>query len=62
MRISVDMPHAELLVKRLFKVAEILSRTPADVQSMSRRCENDRKNHDPLETGYCEPDDRFMDT
>ncbi len=56
------MPHAELLVKRLFKVAEILSRTPADVQSMSRRCENDRKNHDPLETGYCEPDDRFMDT
>ncbi len=58
----IDLPNAELLVKRLFKIAEILSRTPSEAQSMSRRCENDRKNHDPLEIGYCEPDDRFMDT
>jgi len=58
----MEMPNAEQLVKRLFKVAEILSRTPSDAQSMFRRYENDRKNHDPLEIGYCESVDRFMDT
>ena len=62
MTTSVDLPNAELLVKRLFKVAEILSRTPSDAQSMFRRYENDRKNHDQLEIGYCESEDRFMDT
>mgnify|MGYP000905524376 CR=1 FL=1 len=58
----MEMPNAEQLVKRLFKIAEILSRTPARVNPTSIYGETEGENHEVGEIGYCEADDPFMNT
>ena len=62
MRTAKDMPNPEQLVKCLFKVAEILSRTPAQADPTSTYGETGGENHEVGEIGYCEPDERFMNT
>ena len=59
---QMEQPQVEKLVKRLFKVAEILSRTPAQVNCPAADGESAGKNHELSEIGYCEADDQFMKT
>lgn len=58
----MEPPDPELIIKRLFKVAEILSRKPSHEQATACCRENDGKNRDACNIGYCEPKDRFSDT
>ena len=59
---QIDKSQVEQLVKRLFKVAEILSRTPTPANGPVADGEISGKNHELSEIGYCEADDPFMNT
>jgi hypothetical protein len=51
-----------IIVKRLLKVAEILSRKPSEGQHQRFDGENDLQNHNHQEIGYRGAKDRFIDT
>jgi hypothetical protein len=53
-----EPPDAELIMRRLFRVAEILSRTSLHEPATENRRENDTENHENKEVGYCESDER----
>lgn len=52
----------EFIVKRLLKVAEILSHASSEDQHQRFDRENDLQNHNGEEIGYREAQDRFIDT
>lgn len=56
------LPEPEVIVKRLFKVAEILSRKPSEEQNPHRDDENDLENQEDQEIGYPEARDRHMNS
>lgn len=60
--IAVELPNPDLVIKRLFKVAEILTRKPLHEQQTDCCRENDCKNRDACNIRCCEPKDRFSDT
>lgn len=51
-----------IIVKRLLKVAEILSRKPSEGEHQHFDGENDLQKHNHQEIGYREAKERFIDT
>ncbi|MCK6578521.1 MAG: hypothetical protein L6Q98_10495 [Anaerolineae bacterium] len=58
----MEPPEPEIIVKRLLKVAEILSRKPSEGQHQRFDGENDLQNHNDQEIGYRGAKDWFIDT
>jgi hypothetical protein len=55
-----EPPEPENIIKRLFKIAEILSRTPTRQNDDCFDDENGFKNRDDLETGYLDSSDHLL--
>lgn len=60
--VMLAMREPAVIVKRLLKVAEILSRKPSENQHQRFDGENDLQNHNDQEIVYREAKDRFIDT
>jgi hypothetical protein len=60
--VMLAMREPAVIVKRLLKVAEILSRKPSEGQHQRFDGENDLQNHNDQEIVYREAKDRFIDT
>lgn len=58
----MEPPEPEFIVKRLFKVAEILLRKPNEGHDQNFEGANDLQNHEVQEIGYREAKDRLIDT
>jgi hypothetical protein len=63
-RTLVDLPvtHSETMVKRVFKVAEIISRVRRNEAEMARGKENACENCGDHEIGYCQTRDQLSRT
>ena len=57
----MEPPDSEVIVKRLFKVAEILTRKPGVANESRFSVENDLEKHDGEEIGYRENTDQLND-
>jgi hypothetical protein len=55
-----EPPEPENIVKRLFKIAEILSRTPTRQNDRCFDDENGFKNRDDREIGYLDSSDHLL--
>ena len=62
MMTTKDPADSDLIVRRLFKVAEILSRISLHENATDICHENDSENHEMREVGYCESGGRFNNT
>ncbi len=60
--VMLAMREPAVIVKRLLKVAEILSRKPSEGQHQRFDGENGLQNHNDQEIVYREAKDRFIDT
>lgn len=58
----MERPDSEVIIKRLLKVAEILTRKPVAANESECSVENDREKHDGDEMGYRENADHLNDT
>ncbi len=58
----METADSQGVVKRLFKIAEILSRKASPAPDFAVNDENDPQNPDPREIGYRESKSRFFDT
>ncbi len=62
MMTTKDPLDSELIVRRLFKVAEVLSRISLHEHATEICDENGSENHEFREVGYCESGERFNNT